>query len=149
MKIEADIMNLLSLKEKLLNAGKSIALQVDEETQNSISLHSQIVAKDYFDDSIYLRIVIFSSGTLHMFFTFNEIERTYDNLYLINNFNAESPWFKAYIANINDKDYLELHYVALAIKDEEGVVDTIGFLMNELLNEETTVLLRQILDGDN
>lgn len=148
MKIEADIMNLLSLKEKILNAGKSIALQVDEETQNSISLHSQIVAKDYFDDSIYLRIVIFSSGTLHMFFTFNEIERTYDNLYLINNFNAESPWFKAYIANINDKDFLELHYSAMGLKDEDEVLNSFGFMLNSLIDEENLKYLNPILHNE-
>ena len=142
-------MDLIKLKEQLLKVGESIGLQVEEETAESITMHATLVAKDYFANSIYLRTTIFKSGTTHLFLTFDQIERTYDNLYLINNFNAESPWFKAYIANINDKDYLELHYVALAIKDEEGVVDTIGFLMNELLNEETTVLLRQILDGDN
>ena len=88
-------MDLIKLKEQLLEMGKRIGLQVQEETAQNITLHSQITAKDYFDNSIYFRLVVYSSGTLHMFLTFDEIERTYDNLYLINNFNAENSLFKA------------------------------------------------------
>ena len=138
-------MNLTRLKEQLLEMGKSIGLQVQEENSQNITLHSQIIAKKYFDNSIYCRITIFSSGTIHMFLTFDEIERTYDNLYLINNFNAEHPWFKAYIANINDKDFLELHYASLALKDEKEVVNTFGFLLSNLLDEDTLKLLQPII----
>ena len=141
-------MDLIKLKEQLLDMGKRIGLQVQEETAQNITLHSQITAKDYFDNSIYFRLVVYSSGTLHMFLTFDEIERTYDNLYLINNFNAENPWFKAYITNINDKDYLELHYVALGLEKEAQVLDSFGFLLNDLLSENTLKYLNPILHGD-
>lgn len=141
-------MDLIKLKEQLLEMGKRIGLQVQEETAQNITLHSQITAKDYFDNSIYFRLVVYSSGTLHMFLTFDEIERTYDNFYLINNFNAENPWFKAYITNINDKDYLELHYVALGLEKEAQVLDTFGFLLNDLLSENTLKYLNPILHGD-
>ena len=138
-------MNLINLKEQLLEMGKKVGLQVQEEDAQSITLHSQITAKDYFENSIYLRVTIYSSGTLHMFLTFDEIERTYDSLYLINNFNAEHPWFKAYIANINDKDFLELHYSSLALKDEPEVINTFGYLLNNLLSEDTLKILKPIL----
>lgn len=141
-------MNLLSLKEKLLELGKPIGLQVDEETSGGISLHTDIVAKEYFENSIYLRIVIYSSGTLHMFFTFNEIERTYDNFYLINNFNDESPWFKAYIANVNDKDFLELHYSAMGLLEEKEILTSISYMLNSLLEEETLKYLNPILNNE-
>lgn len=138
-------MNLINLKEQLLEMGKKVGLQIQEEDAQSITLHSQITAKDYFENSIYLRVTIYSSGTLHMFLTFDEIERTYDSLYLINNFNAEHPWFKAYIANINDKDFLELHYSSLALKDEPEVINTFGYLLNNLLSEDTLKILKPIL----
>lgn len=138
-------MNIKALKEQLLEMGKGIRLQVQEEKADSLTLHAQITAKDYFENSIYFRAVIFSSGTLHVFLTFNEIERTYDNLYLINAFNSENPWFRAYITNINDKDYLELHYTSVALEKESEVVDTIGFLLNELLNDNTLKYLNPIL----
>lgn len=142
-------MDLIKLKEQLLAMGKGIGLQVQEETAESLTLHSQITAKDYFDNSIYFRLVVFSSGTLHIFLTFNEMERTYDNLYLINNFNAENPWFRAYIANINDKDYLELHYASVSLEKEADVLDSFGFLLNNLLSEDTLKYLRPILNSDN
>ena len=83
-----------------------------------------------------------------MFLTFDEIESTYDKLYLINAFNSENPWFKAYIANINDKDYLELHYSAIALDKDEQVIDTFGYLLNELLNEQTLKYLKPILENE-
>lgn len=141
-------MNLKALKEQLLEMGKGIGLQVQEEKADSLTLHAQITAKDYFDNSIYFRAVIFSSGTLHVFLTFDLIERTYDNLYLINAFNSENPWFRAYIANINDKDYLELHYTSVALEQENEVTDTIGFLLNELLTDNTPKYLKPILNAD-
>ena len=142
-------MDLIKLKEQLLAMGKGIGLQVQEETKESLTLHSQITAKDYFDNSIYFRLVVFASGTLHIFLTFNEMERTYDNLYLINNFNAENPWFRAYIANINDKDYLELHYASVSLEKEADVLDSFGFLLNNLLSEDTLKYLRPILNSEN
>ena len=141
-------MILKALKEKLLEMGKGIGLQVQEEKADSLTLHAQITAKDYFDNSIYFRAVIFSSGTLHVFLTFDEIERTYDNLYLINAFNSENPWFRAYITNINDKDYLELHYTSVALEQENEITDTIGFLLNELLSDNTLKYLNPILNAD-
>ena len=141
-------MNLSILREQLLEFGKTIALQVQEETKDSITLHSQIVAKDYFENSIYCRLVVFSSGTFHLFLTFDEMDRTYDKLYLINTFNEDNPWFKAYISNINDKDFLELHYSAISLQDEQQVIHVFGFLLSELLSEGTLRYLKPILSHD-
>lgn len=147
MHLEVTYMNLMNLKEQLLDIGKSIRLQVEEETADSLSMHSQIVAKDYFKNSIYFKLVVYTSGTLHLFLTFDEIEKTYDNLFLINKFNAETPWFKAYIANINDKDYLELHYALVGLTYEEEVINNFTFILNCLLEEETLKYLQPILNN--
>ena len=141
-------MNLSNLKEKLLKMGEKIGLQVQEETAKTLTLHSQITAKEYFLNSVYCRFVAFSSGTIHLFLTFDVIERTYDNLYLINAFNENNPWFRAYITNINDRDYLELHYTAVGLNDEMEAIDTFGFLLNDLLSENTMKYLKPILDGE-
>lgn len=142
-------MNLTKLKEQLLEMGEKIGLQVEEETAESLTLHSQITAKEYFDNSIYFRIVTFSSGTMHLFLTFDVIERSYDNLYLINTFNENSPWFKAYITNLNDKDYLELHYTAIGLENENEVLNACGFLLNDLLSENNLKYLNPILQSQD
>ena len=141
-------MNINNVKEQLLKMGQKIGLQVEEENAQSVTLHTELNAKEYFKNSIYFKVVIFSSGTVHMFLTFDEIESTYDKLYLINAFNSENPWFKAYIANINDKDYLELHYSAIALEEDNQVIDTFGYLLNELLNEQTLKYLKPILENE-
>ena len=138
-------MNIVSVKEQLLKMGQKIGLQVDEENAQSVTLHAEISAKEYFDNSIYFRVVVFNSGTVHMFLTFDEIESTYDKLYLINAFNSENPWFKAYITNINNKDFLELHYSAIGLEKETEVIDSFGYLLNDLLSENTLKYLKPIL----
>lgn len=140
-------MNLNKVKEQLLKNGEKIGLSVHEETSSYISLHSEITAKDYFDNSIYCRITIYEGGSFHMFLTFNEMERTYENFYMINTFNAEHPWFKAYIVNLNGKDYLELHHSALEMKDEDEVVETVGYLLTHTLGENTLKLLQPLVNG--
>lgn len=149
MHLEVTYMNLMNLKEQLLSIGKTIGLQVQEETADSLTLHSQIIAKDYFKNSIYFKMIVYTSGTLHIFFTFDEIEKTYDNLFLINKLNAETPWFKAYIANINDKDYLEFHYALVGLTYEEEVINNFTFILNSLLEEETLKYLQPILQSKN
>ncbi len=141
-------MNINNVKEQLLKMGQKIGLQVEEENAQSVTLHTELNAKEYFKNSIYFKVVIFSSGTIHMFLTFDEIESTYDKLYLINAFNSENPWFKAYITNINNKDYLELHYSAIALEKDNEVIDTFGYLLNELLNEQTLKYLKPILENE-
>ena len=132
----------------MLKLGEKIGIQVHEEDANSLTLHSQITAKEYFINSVYCRFVAFSSGTIHLFLTFDVIERTYDNLYLINAFNENNPWFRAYITNIHDRDYLELHYTSVGLANEDEAIDTFGFLLNDLLSENTMKYLKPILDGE-
>lgn len=141
-------MNLTNLKEQLLKFGEKIGLQVHEETADQITFHTQITAKDYFINSVYCRFVAYQSGTIHLFLTFDVIESTYDNLYLINAFNENNPWFRAYITNIKDRDYLELHYAAVGLNHENEAIDTFGFLLNELLNEPVLKYLKPILNGE-
>ena len=141
-------MNLNKIKEELLNLGNKINLQVEEETKDSLTVHTELVAKDYFPNPVYFRLVVYAEGTFHMFLTFDEIEKTYDNLFLVNNFNVEHPWFKAYIINLNGKTYLELKYVAIALEKENEVTDTVGYLLNEVLKEVTTKILNPILKSN-
>lgn len=141
-------MNLTNLKERLLKYGEKIGLQVSEETADQITFHTQITAKEYFINSVYCRFVAYKSGTIHLFLTFDVIESTYDNLYLINAFNENNPWFRAYITNIKDRDYLELHYACIGLTDENQAIDSFGFLLNELLNEPTINYLKPIINGD-
>ena len=141
-------MNIVTIKEQLLKMGQKIGLQVEEESAERIMLHSQISAKEYFANSIYCKFVVFTSGTIHLFLTFDEIDSTYDKLYLINAFNAENPWFKAYITNINNKDFLELHYAGIGLQKETEVIDTFGYLLNELLSENTLKYLNPILKDE-
>ena len=138
-------MNLAKLREKLLETGAKIGFQVENETSKELTMHAELVASKYFKKAVYLRMVFFASGTIHVFLTFDKIEKTYDNFFLINRLNEENPWFRAYIVNLNNDDYLELHYVAVDIEKEEQAMDTVAFLLNEVLEESIQQYLRPIL----
>ena len=45
-------MELNNLKQKLLKLGEKIGLQVQEHNEDVLSLHTAIVAKDYFPEHI-------------------------------------------------------------------------------------------------
>lgn len=141
-------MNITSVKEKLLSLGKKLGLQVQEENKDSIILHTAIVAPDYFTDTVYCRFLVYESGTVHLFLTFTEVEKTTDRLFLINNFNEISPWFKAYITNINNKDFFELHYSAYGLEHDDEAVNTFGFLLNVLLQETAVNHVKAILANE-
>ena len=51
-------MNLMSLKEKLLELGQKVGLQVQEETKDFVSLHSQLTAKDYCRQLVLLLVLL-------------------------------------------------------------------------------------------
>ena len=138
-------MNLAKLREKLLETGAKIGFQVENETSKELTMHAELVASKYFKKTVYLRMVFFASGTIHVFLTFDKIEKTYDNFFLINKLNEENPWFRAYIVNLNNDDYLELHYVAVDVEKEEQAMDTVAFLLNEVLEESIQQYLRPIL----
>ena len=140
-------MNLEVVKKELLELGERVDLKVQEETTEKLVVHTELTAAKYFRDSVYLRTVIFASGTIHLFLTFYEMEQTYDNLFLINKFNLENPWFRAYIGNINGKDYFELHYTSFSLESEQEAVNTVGFLLGELLSEKTLKYLQPILEN--
>ena len=141
-------MDLSIVREQLLTMGERIGMQVQEEDAQKLVMHCQLQAKEYFDNAIYLRLVVFATGTMHLFLTFDELEKTYDNLFLVNTLNSENPWFRAYITNINDKDYLELHYCGITIEKEDSVANIVGYLLNELLSEATFKYLSPILKGN-
>ena len=141
-------MNLTAIKERLLELGAKLNLKVEEETADSLTFGTEITAKPHFENSIYFQIVVYRAGTLHVFFTFNEIERTYDNLFLINNFNSENPWFRAYITNLNGKDFLELHYVGINLETEDETVNTITYLLGDLLKDNILKHLKPILNAN-
>lgn len=142
-------MDLKIVREEMLNYGAKVGLKVEEETSEKLVVHSELTAKQHFSCTVYLRVVVFASGTIHVFLTFNEMEKTYDNLFLINKFNVENPWFRAYIANINGKDYLELHYTSFSIESEGEATETVGYLLTELLEDNTLKYLKPIVNGSN
>lgn len=141
-------MNILLLKEKLLKLGEKIGLQVQEEKKDSLIVHSTIVAKEYFANPFYCRLIVYDSGTLHLFLTFDETDKTTDKLFLINGFNETNPWFKAYITDINDKNYLELHYASYGLINESEVLSTFGFLLSALIEQPTLDYLKVLLEDE-
>lgn len=136
------------VKRLLLESGKNLGLEVEKEDADSIKLSATINAEKYFDDSIYYTILVYKSGTVHITYTFDEVSKTFDNYELVNEFNDNNSWFKAYITEIKGKCFLKFHYAAVEVADEKAVDELCDFLLNELISDDTLEYLKPILEGD-
>ena len=121
--------------------------KIDELTNEKLTMTaSGINAKEYFDDDIYCKIVAYSSGTVHVFFTFDQLSDDLMSLRLINDFNNNVPFLKANIVRIKGDTYLELHAVNISCSDEDVLASTVSFFFGELLDEVTLEYLQPLTD---
>ncbi len=107
---------------------------------------SNITAKKHFDDSIYIRIINYDSGTLHVFMTFDRLDKTLNALSYINTFNACNAFYKGYISEKKGGNYFELHFAVFGLTNESAVVNQITFSLDELLSENTLKHLKPITE---
>ena len=131
----------------IMDEFSSLDFKMEElNAEKLILTASNVNAKAYFDDDIYCRVVAYTSGTVHVFFTFDMIDMDNVTLRLINDFNDNVPFLKANITTINDKTYLQLHGANISCSDETVIHSTVSFFFGELLDENTLEFLQPLTD---
>ena len=66
---------------------------------------------------------------------------------MINEFNENQSWAKAYIMeSSNGRNYLKIHYAFLSAKNEKDVCECIGYALDDLVSEETLLNLKPLTD---
>ena len=124
-----------------------VTFDVAEQTDTKLVLTaSEVSAAKYFDDDIYVRVVCYDSGTLHVFFTFDQLRLDSLTSRLINDFNDNVPFLKALVTTIKDKQYLQIHAVNVGCESERVVASTVSFFFGELLDDTTLEFLTPLTD---
>ncbi len=122
----------------------SIDFEVTEQTKDKLKMKATVTASKYFDDSILLQILVFNSGTVHVNFVFDAINRTLSNYELINDFNDNSPFLHGYISAKEGGDYFEVHGYDYSSSNEKEVVEAISFFLGQLLKDYNLKYLQPI-----
>lgn len=91
------------------------------------------------DDSVLLSAYCIENGVVSFFLVFDQIEKDKGTLTLLNKFNANSRYYRAYIDN---DDYLTLEFNSCIQRE-----DDFPFLLNEILNESADIADDEILQA--
>ncbi len=122
-----------------------ITFELKNQTAEKIEIQADIVASNYFDDGILTRFVAYASGTVHVFFTFDKIDGTFEELALINDFNSNAAFLKAYVEEKKSGNtYLELHGVSISAQSEKDIVDVMCFFLGNLLSDSVLEYLKPL-----
>lgn len=128
-------MDLATFYNRFCQDWDHVEIKLRDASANVYRLNMELVAEKYFDDGIYVSITMYASGTLHIFFTFDKIEKNMETYELINTFNEGNSWFKAYITTINDNDFLELKYTNCCSDSVDEALDQTQHAFDQLLDE--------------
>lgn len=137
-------MDLNRFYELFTEGWSHIEFEISEQEDEYIAFSCELNAEDYFENSIYVRVRAYDTGSLHVFLTFDEINATERAKNLINDFNENNPWFNAYITS-GENQFLELHFSNICADDEEHCADVLNFALGQLLEENTLQYLKPLL----
>ncbi len=124
----------------------SFEIIVAEKDDKLLHTQTLVNAKNYFKGNILIQMFVHSTGTTHILMTFEEMEKNYENLLLVNNFNEKSPFLKGYISDMSGKSRFEIHSTNNC-KDEMDVASNIERILEMILEPQTLELLNPIIDA--
>ncbi len=138
-------MNFNKIYRQLSEEFDSIDFSIESMSEDSIRISANANLNGI-DDDILINVVVFDSGTSHIYFIFDSIARTLKNYELINDFNNVSPFLKAYIARKDGGDFLEIHGCDFNSQQEDDIVNSIMFCLTELASDGILDALAPICD---
>ena len=104
------------------------------EAKSSITMNG-------FDDDIYCQFRFYEDGLVSYCFTFDKLEESADVLGLINTFNKNVPFFKAYI----EDGFLRIDHVCYEMSEKNLEEYTKG-IFRQMINETTKEHLRPLTE---
>ena len=145
---EETIMNLRKLYNIVNKDWPRLGFEVKEETRDGIRFGGSIQAEDYFDDGVLVSVFARNNGAMDITYTFDELDRTLENYELINEFNDNVPYFKAYICPCENSCYFELsyHHESVAKPDEKEFAEIVSLTLSSIISEGTMEYLHPITE---
>ena len=139
-------MNLQRFYNLVCNEYRGIEFEIDQDStnENKIAFSCSVTSEQNFDDGVYVRIIAYQSGTLHVFFTFDKLDKNLNNYELLNEFNCNSSFLKGYIDDINGKNFLKFHFLSTDITSEDTLCEDVVFAFDQLLADKTLQYLKPL-----
>ena len=127
-----------AVEENLSKLGFDYDIQDDKVTVNGT-----VTTKTY-DDGIYIDASLYESGNLCVTFVFDEVEPSLEVYRLINEFNDNVGYLKAYITTRNEKNFLAIDYYVLNNESEEVAQQEFEYALMKVVNDSVSKYLLPI-----
>ncbi len=121
-------------------------LGFDYDTKDDrVTVKGTINTKTY-DDGIFVDALFYESGNLCMTFVFDQLDSTVQIYELINKFNDNVGYLKAYITERNDKNFLAIDYYVLNNETEEVAAEEFSYALLKVVDESVSKYLLPITE---
>ena len=138
-----DELNLSKVKKTLEKVFKDWKLDFTVEIKDNDRVYCKNSLKiKSFDDDILGEIIVYKVGGIIFSFTFDKLPTTENVLKIINNLNADSAMFRAYISQ---NGYLRLEHIAWRI-NPDCVGEYVEHILGELVNDKLKPFLTPLCE---
>ena len=127
-------MNLDGFKKKLVASTASIFSWDEVNADEKSTTLSTLYMLPQFDDLLKIFVDVDKEGFVAFTIVFDKIDYTHDTLKLVNYFNANVPFLKAYVEKARREYYLKIQYNCLVKSEDEAVAkfeEFFGILANK------------------
>ena len=114
-----------------------------EQKEDKLNITGSISSKTY-DDGIYIDATLYDSGNLCMTFVFDQIEPTMKIYDLINSFNDNVGYLKAYISQRGQKEFLAIDYYVRENPSELDAAEEFGYALLKVVDDSVAKYLSPI-----
>jgi len=131
----------------LVKSRFNLDFDIEEITDKKIKFTCRVNLKGL-DDSIYMRVIAYESGSVTFLATFDHLDRTLDNFALVNEFNEWSGALLGYISEKKGGDYFELMGTSIGTGScsEDDIASIIRFFIGKLADDEVIERLQPICE---
>lgn len=135
-------MNVEKLKKLIIKEWSKLTFDIKQK-DNYLELIANVTTQS-FDDDVRVEVDLYPDGLLFITFVFDSIDRTQTAYRLINDFNDNVAYLKAFITTRNNTDYLCLEYMAYDVVTEENGLTIFNAMLTKLVNDKTLKYLKPL-----
>lgn len=138
-------MNYIKAKKLLLKHYKKKLVFEEKEGEGKVNLVAKGVKFGAFDDDVRMEFTFKEDGVATVTFVFDTLEPTQSNLALVNAYNDNIGFLKAYITERNGHHFFAIEHYAYEVVSEENAVSTLVAMIDMILSDRVKEYLLPIV----
>lgn len=139
-------MNYIKAKKLLLKHYKKKLVFEEKEGEGKVNLVAKGVKFGAFDDDVRMEFTFKEDGVATVTFVFDTLEPTQSNLALVNAYNDNIGFLKAYITERNGHHFFAIEYYLFEALNEKNAVNTLISMVKMLTGDRSKQFLLPILN---